>query len=148
MTTANNLVINIDRVLPARPATVWRAITTPELLARWLGPAGSTCTVRALELTLGGELVLDVTIADGPTFGLCGYYEHIDPPRRLVHSWATRGEDVESTVVWDLEPIGDNTRLTLQHLGLTLPEEVSQNDAGWRHLLDRLERLLPEVQTD
>lgn len=148
MTTTDDLVIKMDRLLPARPETVWRAITTPDLLARWLGPEGSTCTVRSLELTLGGKLTVDISITDGPTFGLSGYYEEIDPSRRLVHSWAMAGEDVESTVVWDLEPVGDGTRLTLQHLGLTLPEDVVQNDAGWRHLLDRLEQLLRETHPD
>lgn len=145
MSTAEELVIEIDRVLPARPETIWRAITTPELLARWLGPEGSSCTVQSLELTLGGKLALEVTIANGPTFGLYGYYEQIEPPRRLVHSWATAGEDIASTVIWDLEPVGDGTRLRLQHLGLTLPEDITQNDAGWRHLLDRLEQLLGDL---
>lgn len=145
MTTADDLVIEMDRLLPARPATVFRAITDPTLLGRWLGPEGSRTVVDELELTLGGRLALTVTLPDGPTFGLYGFYEHIDPERRLVHSWGTVGEDVLSTVVWDLEPQGDATRLRLTHLGLTLPEDVEQNDAGWRHLLDRLADLLDTV---
>lgn len=142
MTTAGELMIEMDRLLPAPPETVFRAITEPSLLARWMGPEGSTCTVDELELALGGRLRLTVTLPNGPSFGLYGFYEDIEPARRLVHSWAMAGEDVESTVIWELEPVGQGTRLRLTHLGLVLPEDVEQNDAGWRHLLDRLEQVL------
>lgn len=142
MTTADDLIIALDRHLDAAPETVFRALTDPTLLARWMGPQGSTCTVDELELALGGRLALTVTLPDGPSIGLYGFYEDIEPARRLVHSWAMAGEDIASTVVWELEPVGPGTRLRLTHLGLTLPEDVAQNDAGWRHLLDRLEQVL------
>ena len=142
MTTADDLVIAIDRHLEARPETVFAAITTPDLVQRWMGPEGSACTVEELELTLGGRLRLRVSFPDGPSFVLYGFYEDIQPGRRLVHSWGMEGEALTSTVVWELEPVGTGTRLTLRHLGLTTPEDLAQNDAGWRHLLDRLEAVL------
>lgn len=142
MVTADDLRIEIDRTLDASPETVFRAITTPELVARWMGPEGSTCRVLELELTLGGALRFEVAFPDGPTFVLRGFYEDIQPGRRLVHSWGTEHEELTSTVVWELEPVGTGTRLHLRHLGLTSPEDVAQNDAGWHHLLDRLEPVL------
>lgn len=142
MTATNDLTIQIDRHFDAEPNTVFRAITTPSLVQRWMGPEGSQCTVEEMEFTLGGRLRLQVAFPDGPTFVLHGFYEQIQPPRRLVHSWGMEGEPLESTVVWDLEPVGTGTRLRLSHHGLTLPEDVTQNDAGWRHLLDRLEAVL------
>ncbi len=141
--TAEDLVVNVDRVLPAAPATVFRALTEPELFARWMGPQGSTVTVTEMEVVIGGRLAFDVRLApDGPTFSLHGYYEDIDPGRRLVHSWMLAGDDEVSTVVFDLEPVGEQTRLTVTHRGLTSPEDVTQNDAGWSHQLERLEALL------
>lgn len=143
MSTADDLIIEIDRHLAASPETVFRAITTPALVERWMGPEGSTCTVDTLELTLGGKLAFSVSLPDGgPTFRIYGFYEDIQPGRRLVHTWGDEGEELTSTVVWELEPVGDGTRLTLRHLGLTSPEEYEQNDGGWRHLLDRLEQVL------
>lgn len=142
MTSTDALVIELDRVLPAPPETVFRAITDAALLPRWMGPEGSTCTVEELELTLGGCLALRVTFPGGPSIRLTGYYEEIDPPRRLVHSWGTDDEEITSTVVWELEPVGSGTRLRLTHLGLTLPDDVEQNEAGWGHLLDRLETVV------
>lgn len=141
--TTRDLLVALDRVLPAPPEAVFAALTDPAKFARWMGPEGSKVRVEEMNLTLGGRLSFTVELpGGGPSFELFGFYEEIDPPKRLVHSWAMEGEDEVSTVVFDLEPHGDGTRLQLRHHGLTRPEEVSQNEAGWSHQLDRLEELL------
>lgn len=141
--SSRDLVVNVDRVLPADPATVFRALIEPDLFARWMGPQGSTVTVTEMEVAIGGRLAFEVRLGpEGPAFSLHGFYEQIDPGRRLVHTWIVEGDDEVSTVVFDLEPVGGQTRLTVTHHGLTSPEDVTQNDAGWSHQLDRLDRLL------
>jgi len=141
--SAQDLLVSIDRVLPASPERVFEALTQPNLFARWMGPEGSEVTVEEMTLTLGGRLAFLVTLpGGGPQFRLHGYYEEIDPPNRLVHSWAMDGDDEVSTVAFELEPHGDGTRLQLNHHGLTAPEDVAQNRGGWQHQLDRLEALL------
>ena len=98
-----------------------------------MGPHGSSVTVTEMELAIGGRLAFDIRLTDdGPSVSLYGFYEEIDPGRRLVHSWAMKGEDGVSTVVFDLEPVGTGTRLTVTHHGMTSPEDVAQNDGGWR----------------
>ncbi|MGD2100998.1 MAG: SRPBCC domain-containing protein [Acidimicrobiia bacterium] len=141
MTT--DLLVSLDRVLPASPEKVFEALTDPEKYSRWMGPEGSKVTVEKMDVVLGGELRFTVTLPDsGMTFELYGYYEEVDPPNRLVHSWATVGDEEVSTVAFELEPHGDDTRLHIRHHGLTKPEDVAQNEAGWAHQLDRLEKLL------
>lgn len=140
--TTQDLVVSIDRILPAPPEAVFEAITRPEKFALWMGPEGSTVQVQTMNLTLGGELRFTVQLPDdGPAFTLYGFYEEIEPPRRLVHSWAMDGDEEVSTIVFDLEPHGDGTRLRLNHHGLSRPEDVGQNEAGWGHQLDRLGKL-------
>lgn len=141
--SARGLLVSIDRVLPASPEAVFRALTEPDLFARWMGPEGSDVTIEEMTVTLGGRLAFVVRLpGEGPEFRLFGYYEEIDPPNRLVHSWAMEGDEEVSTVVFELEPHGTGTRLQLRHHGLTRPEDVAQNEGGWQHQLDRLEALL------
>jgi uncharacterized protein YndB with AHSA1/START domain len=136
------LVVEVDRVLPATPETVFRALTEPTLFAQWMGPDGATTTVEELDVRIGGRLSFVVAMPDGgPHFRLYGYYEEIEPGKRLAHSWMMDGDDSVSTVVFTLEPVGDQTRLGIRHHGLS-PEEVAQNDAGWNYQLDRLQTVL------
>lgn len=140
--TTRDLIVEIDRVLTAPPEVVFDALTDPAKFALWMGPEGSKTTVEELNLALGGRLAFAVVMPDGSEFKLYGFYEEIEEPRRVVHSWAMEGEEGVSTVIWELEPHGDGTRLLLTHLGLTRPEEVGQNEAGWNHQIDRLEAVL------
>ncbi len=137
------LMVEIDRVLPAPPATVYRALTDPELYQRWMGPDGSVTTIEEMDLRIGGRLAFRVRLPEHDMeFGIHGFYEEIEPERRLVHSWLVEGDDDVSTVVMTLESVGDGTRLSITHHGLTSPEDVSQNQGGWTHQLDRLETVL------
>lgn len=136
----------VERVLPAQPATVFRALTEPELYARWMGPEGSSITIDEMQPTEGGRLDFRVKMgADGPEFRLFGTYREIDAPRRLVHTWAMEGDDSVSTVTFELFPHDDGTRMLLTHVDLIDEAERDQNEGGWRHQFDRLERLLPEL---
>jgi len=138
--------LEVERVLPGPPATVFRALTEPDLYARWMGPEGSSVTVDELQPTEGGRLAFRVRMGDdGPEFGLHGTYREVDAPRRLVHTWAMDGDDSVSTVTFDLFPHDDGTRLVLTHVDLVDEADREQNEGGWRHQLDRLERLLPQL---
>lgn len=136
-------VIRVERAIAATPDTVFRAITTPELFARWMGPAGSTTRVDEMDAVVGGVLAFTVSMPDGSESTLRGVYRHLEPPRRIVHTWADAGEgspDV-STVTYELTPDGDGTRLVLTHVGVP-PEDADRVDGGWGHVLDNLEALL------
>jgi hypothetical protein len=55
------------------------------------------------------------------------------------------GDDAATTVSIDLHPTTDGTQLVLVHEGFTEPDDVNQNDGGWRHQFARLETLLTSV---
>lgn len=136
--TAANYAIDMERILPARPETVFEALTDPTLFAQWMGPAGSFVVIEEMDPRPGGNLSFRVTLpSDGPTFHLSGTYVEVNPGR-VVHTWLSPGDETPSTVTFELSPEADGTRLRILHTGLTSAEDQQQNTMGWEHQLDRL----------
>lgn len=142
---SNARQIQVVRTLPGSPETVFRALTQADLFARWMGPAGSDVTVKEMDAREGGAFTFEVRIPQGPSFTLTGSYRQLDPPRKLVHTWAMEGDDEETLVTFELVPDGTGTALTLTHTGITDPQDLEQNEVGWAHQLDRLTTLLNEL---
>ena len=139
-------VVKVERTIPASPATVFRALTTPELFARWMGPAGSSTRVDQMDAVEGGSIEFRVSMPDGTEASLRGVYRHLDPPRRVVHTWgdAVDGAGHVSTVTYELSPEGEGTRLVLTHVGVP-PEDLERVDGGWGHVLDNLAVLAADL---
>jgi uncharacterized protein YndB with AHSA1/START domain len=79
--------IVLTRVFAAPRRLVWDALTTPELLKRWLlGPPGWTMVVCAIDLKVGGAYRYVWRRSDGTEMGMGGVYREIVPPERLVHT--------------------------------------------------------------
>jgi uncharacterized protein YndB with AHSA1/START domain len=139
------LSLDVDRLIDARPATVFRLLTDPELYARWFGPPGAKVTVEEMEVVLGGRFLVTIAFDEGGEFGIEGFYEVIDPPNLLVHTWRGVGEELVTTVRFELEPQGDRTRLRIVHLGFVDPLELEQHERGWTEALDHLAEVAPSV---
>jgi len=141
-------IVKVVRSIPASPETVFRAITTPELFARWMGPDGSSTRVDEMDPVVGGILAFTVSMPDGSEAALRGVYRDLDPPHRIVHTWADAGDGVAdvSTVTYELAPEGAGTRLVLTHVGVP-PEDLERVDGGWGHVLDNLATFAVELET-
>lgn len=121
--------IDLAFELEARAGTVWRALTTPALLARWLGPndfraeVGGRFTVAAAP---GGLAVND----NAPVH--CRVLA-IEPERLLRLGWREGG--VDSVVTFILEPgVDGGVRLRLTHDGFVtqggLPAPLTLDPVG------------------
>ena len=55
VTTPNDTDLVLTREFDAPRHLVWKAFTTPELLVRWFGPAGSPMVECEIDLRVGGE---------------------------------------------------------------------------------------------
>lgn len=112
------------RELRHPPEKVWRALTDPAHLREWAPfdadrSLGSVGTVTLS--TVGTPQVAETRVT------------RAEEPRLLEYSW---GGDLR----WELEPLGDGTRLTLWHK--IDRRYVSMGAAGWHVCFDVLERLL------
>lgn len=139
MSASSELSLEVDQVIEARPETVFRLLTEPDLYGRWFGPDGATVVVEEMVVTLGGRLGLRIHIP-GLDFEVAieGYYEVIEPPTQLVHTWRETSEELVTTVAFELEPRGDRTHLRVTHRGFVDPVDLEQNQTGW---LDHLATL-------
>jgi uncharacterized protein YndB with AHSA1/START domain len=72
-----------------------------------------------------------------------GSYIEVDPPHRVVFTWAWEGDTTPGSqpgvVEVTLTPDGDGTLVRLIHRGVA-PENQQHSAAGWAYYLDRLAR--------
>jgi uncharacterized protein YndB with AHSA1/START domain len=79
MTTFNH---SLD--IPATPAQVFAAISTPDRLARWWGPAGFKNTVSVCEFKTGGRWSLVMHGPDGANYPNENVFGEIVPNQKVV----------------------------------------------------------------
>ena len=79
MTTFNH-----SRDIPATPAQVFAAISTPERLARWWGPNGFTNSFSAFDFKTGGKWSLVMHGPDGANYPNDNVFGEIIPNQKLV----------------------------------------------------------------
>lgn len=92
--------VRLTRRYDASPAEVWAALTEPDSIGRWLGPA------IAVQLRPGGAFTL--------TTGVDARVREIEAERTLELDWRFAGED-PSVVRLELRADGDGTLLSLDH---------------------------------
>lgn len=83
---------------------------------------------------------------------IVGRVLEIDPPRRLVTSWASPGDeenpDKVSRVTYELEGLGASTKLTVTHSELKAGSGMESGiKAGWPAVLSNLKSLIEAKRT-
>ncbi len=106
--------IRIVREYPHPPAKVWRALTDPQLMARWM--------VAARPETFAPVVGTRFRFVGKRQPGWSGIVEcevlEVREPSLLRYSWvADQGEPTH--VAYRLEPRGTGTRFTFEHTGFT-----------------------------
>jgi uncharacterized protein YndB with AHSA1/START domain len=85
VTTPDDTSVVVRRAFDAVPGKVWRALTEPEHLRRWLGDASFPLTTCEMDVRPGGRYRWVFTQPDGPgVMGVSGTFDEVDRPHRLV----------------------------------------------------------------
>jgi uncharacterized protein YndB with AHSA1/START domain len=128
------LDVDLDEYLAAPPEKVWKALTDPALLARWLMP-------NDFEPRVGKRFTF---FPDCPASWegnvACEVLELV-AGERMVWSWQTKGMDRPTRVAFELSPRGAGTRLRLRHTGEADEPIVRDLEGGWPGKVDRLRAL-------
>jgi glutathione S-transferase len=134
----------IERVFKASPERVFRAWTDPAVLVRWWGPEGFTTPEFAFDLRTGGAWRTVMRSPDGNPHRVSGIYRAIDPPRRLVITWAWEEDDKrghETEIEITFLAIENGTRMRLVQRLFQSPTSRDLHQDGWTQSFDKLDRL-------
>jgi len=130
------------RKLDAAPAKVWRALTEPEMLKKWMAPDDAfKVPVAETDVRIGGRYRIVMNAPDGEVHDVSGVYREIVPNRKLVYTWAWKTTpERESIVTIELRAAGSGTELTLRHEQFADEAARDRHEHGWKGCLARLER--------
>jgi uncharacterized protein YndB with AHSA1/START domain len=132
--------LEVRRFIPATPARVYDAWTTPELLTKWFAPgADFTVVVHAAETRVGGNYRIEMRNAQGASHIAVGEYRELNRPTRLVFTWGWEGAPVTDTLVTvEFQPSGTGTEVVLTHTRFPTEADRDEHLKGWTGCLDRL----------
>ena len=134
--------LSIVRKYDAAPGKVWRAITEPEMLKKWMAPSDAfKVPVAEADLRVGGRYHIIMNAPDGQVHDVSGVYREIVPNKKLVYTWAWKSTpERQSVVTIELRAAGGGTELTLRHEQFFDEEARNHHEQGWNGCLARLEK--------
>jgi uncharacterized protein YndB with AHSA1/START domain len=109
--------IEVDQFLAHPPSRVWRALTDPDLLGRWLMP-------NDFQPRVGHRFTFDAGESGRPE---CEVLE-LEEERLLRISWKNRSLD--TVLTWRLAPEGSGTRMLLEHSGFDVDDNFQSAAFG------------------
>jgi len=142
--------IVIDEVFPHTPETLWKTLTSAELMGRWLMQPTGFAAVAGNRFTFQ-------TTPGGAWDGVihCQVLEVV-PNRRLVYAWkgghesnTGYGARLDTVVTWSLTPVEAGTGLRRVHSGFVMPKNDTayQNiSGGWVKVVKNLVAISGEEQ--
>jgi uncharacterized protein YndB with AHSA1/START domain len=134
--------IVIDEIFPHAAETIWKALTSAQLIARWLMPP------TGFEAVEGNTFTFKTNAAgawDGTIH--CRVLEVVTC-RRLSYAWkggdesnTGYGSALDTVVTWSLTPVETGTRVRVVHAGFVTPK----NDTAYRNMSDGWVKVLQRL---
>lgn len=143
----DGFTLTLERRFAHPRERVFDAWTRPEALRSWFGPEGMSSEGAEADVRVGGSYRVPMVGPDGDDHIVYGTYEEIDPPSRLVFTWAWEvcGDDpggYEMLVTVEFQADGDATLMTLHQEGLASAEARDRHDEGWSSSFNCLDAYL------
>jgi uncharacterized protein YndB with AHSA1/START domain len=124
------------------PEKVWRALTTPALLAEWLLPI----VEQKLELQAGAAFTFKTQPYPGWDGTVNCRVLEIEEHRKLSYAWVV-GDMLDTVVTFTLTPTAAGTRLSLVQSGFKPDQKQNFGGAryGWNMMGGKLVELLERL---
>jgi len=140
--------ITVDQVFPHAPEIIWKALTTGDLMARWMMRPEGFAPVKGTRFTFK-------TTPAGAWDGAirCEVLDVI-PHEKFAFSWKGGdegnigyGSRLDTTVTFLLSKAERGTRLRIVHAGFVLPKNgtaFTNLGNGWKQCIERLDAVAGE----
>ena len=133
--------LNFHRVLKAPPERVYKAFLDPAGTAKWLPPAGYTCTVHHMDAKIGGTFKMSFTeFNSGHSHSFGGSYLEMVPGEKLIYTDVFDDPNMpgEMTVTVILKKVSCGTDMSITQAGIPdmIPQEMC--NIGWQDSLKQL----------
>ena len=139
-----NLTARVSTTIAAPPAEIWAALTTPATIKRYFFGADVKSDWEAgSPITFSGEF-------DGKPYKDKGEILEVEPEKRLAYthfSDASGKPDKPENyhhVTYELEPAGDQTRVSIIQDGAESEEAKAASEKNWRAVLDGLKEVVED----
>jgi uncharacterized protein YndB with AHSA1/START domain len=142
--------IVVDEVFPHAPATIWKTLTSGELIGRWIMPPTGFQPVEGTNFTFQ-------TTPAGAWDGVihCQVLE-VKPNERIVYAWrgghetnVGYGSRLDTVVSFNLSRVENGTRLRLVHSGFTTPTNdvaFENMSGGWKKVVKSIGTVSGELE--
>lgn len=144
MPEATSRSVVLEREIPLPPEKIWRALTSPALVERWLMRNDfEPMEGRSFQFRMDPSPYWD-GVVDGEVLA-------VNPPERLAYRWNTSAQGgmpgLRTVVTWSLAPAGGGTHLRLEQAGFNPDDEATFQGAayGWPQFLNALEKVAAEA---
>lgn len=123
------------------PEKVWRALTEPDLVAKWLLPT------IGFELTPGAAFTLKTQPYPGWDGTVDCTMLAIEPAKKLSYAWVVGGMGLDTVLTFSLAPTPSGTRLSIEQSGFKPEQKQNFGGAryGWTMMGKKLVALLDEA---
>jgi uncharacterized protein YndB with AHSA1/START domain len=146
-------LVLITRRFNAPRDLLFRAYTEPDLVARWLGPAGLTLTVNQLDPRHGGRWRWTHYDSDGKGFVFHGLYHGTPSPERIVQTYEF--EQYPGVVYLNTITFDETGGVTTLRQSTVFPTVEDRDvyveggmETGIRASMDRLDALVAQLEKE
>ena len=146
--------VTIERTFDAAIDLIWAMWTEAEHFSNWYGPMGATIPSAEMDVTVGGRRFIEMAM-ETPNGAMqmffIGEYREITPKTRLVYTeqmgdaqgnplspeqmGMPPGSSMETSVIVELEDLGEQTKMVMTHQGVPADSPGGQ---GWNMAIDKL----------
>lgn len=148
--TTRSTSLTLRRTYPVARGRLFAAWTTPNAIKQFFGPGDVAVTEASLDLRVGGSYRIGMQQPDGEIWVIKGVYRELDPPSKIVCTWAWEEDDPglehESLLTLEFLDRGEESELVLTHENFRDATQRDSHQEGWTTILAQLDGALRPLQ--